>query len=443
MNMRTFMGSFLILGALLAACSQGSSQPGAGTLSPQGTVAPQPTSIPKDLPPAAIAAKKALAGQLGVDPAQILVQSAEKVDWPNGCLGLPGKDEMCTQMVTPGYRGILAVKHSQYEYHTDASGSQVRFISAGALGARQVLAQQLQLDPKDITVISSESVQWPDQCLGVEIKGMTCAQSVTPGYRVMLQANGKQYEYHTNESGSAAVLASAPQVSSQDTVLTWTHQGTVCETAQISSQSVAFGGCGNALMEGKFVASARVDDLAYFVKTYAAFDADTPAGKVTFKGQGDRQATPVEQRMIAEWAHLIFVEGAGGRSGATYGLAFAWHREGGIAGFCDDLSVYVSGEVDATSCKSPTPSNPARARLSVDQLTQVYAWVDSFKNFEVSQKDPATADAMTIRMVFSGNGQKDATQADQQAVLDFASSLYADVLRSNPSGAGQVTPAQP
>lgn len=432
---------FLILGIFLAACSAAGS-PSANPAS-QGTIIPQVTSVPKDLPPAATAAQKVLAAQLGIDPSQILIQSAEKADWPDACLGAPNQGEMCAQMVTPGYWGILVVKHTPYEFHTDSSGGQVRLISGGPLGARQVLAQQQHLKPQDITVLSAESVQWPDQCLGVEIKGMTCAQSITPGYRVVLQANGKQYEYHTNQSGSAAILASAPQAGSQDAVISWTRQGGVCETAQIGSQTVAFGSCGNALMEASFAAPERKDDLAYFTSTYSSFDAETPAGKLNFKGQGSRQASAVEQRMIAEWAHLVFVEAAGGRSGAGYGLAFAWHREGGVAGFCDDLSVYVTGEADATSCKSTQAARPLRVRLSVDQLTQVYAWVDSLKNFEMSQKDPAIADAITVRMVFSGNGQKDASQADQQAILDFASSLYADMIRSNPAATSQATPAQP
>ena len=28
-----------------------------------------------------------------------------------------------------------------------------------------------------------------------------------------------------------------------------------------------------------------------------------------------------------------------------------WKREGGIAGFCDSMTVYLSGEVHANSCK--------------------------------------------------------------------------------------------
>jgi len=38
-------------------------------------------------------------------------------------------------------------------------------------------------------------------------------------------------------------------------------------------------------------------------------------------------------RAVAEWARLIFDVAESGRSGAAWGLALSWHREGGIAGF--------------------------------------------------------------------------------------------------------------
>ncbi|HTP09099.1 MAG TPA: hypothetical protein VMP08_12665 [Anaerolineae bacterium] len=78
---------------------------------------------------------------------------------------------------------------------------------AAALSARADLVQRLQIDPDKITLVSVEQVDWPDGCLGVQTPGMMCTMVITPGYRVILEADGKQYEYHTNESGSAVRLA--------------------------------------------------------------------------------------------------------------------------------------------------------------------------------------------------------------------------------------------
>jgi len=65
------------------------------------------------------------------------------------------------------------------------------------------LAARLNIDPETIAVVSSEPTEWPDACLGVEKPDTLCAQVITPGYKVILEHNGTQYEYHTDLSGLA------------------------------------------------------------------------------------------------------------------------------------------------------------------------------------------------------------------------------------------------
>jgi hypothetical protein len=257
-----------------------------------------------------------------------------------------------------------------------------------------------------------------------------CAQVLTPGYRVVLEVNGERYEYHTDEAGANIQLAAAPTPAIEDLAIAWQQAAEGgCQQALIGPEAVAFGVCNGPLMAGKFVGDERVADLDDFVKTYQSFQAETPAGSVTFTGQGETVATEAEQRMIAEWARLVAQEAAFGRSGASWGLAFAWHREGGIAGFCDDLSVYVTGDVYATACGGEQPVELGRGRLTPEQLQQVYTWVDSLQGFELDQTDPATADAMMIRVVFSGAGTTEVTDADKQAIQDFAATLFEEFRR--------------
>ena len=78
---------------------------------------------------------------------------------------------------------------------------------AAALKARAALAERLQTDPDTIKLVSVEAVDWPDGCLGVQTPGVMCTMVITPGYRVILEADGKQYEYHTSASGDAVRLA--------------------------------------------------------------------------------------------------------------------------------------------------------------------------------------------------------------------------------------------
>ena len=78
-----------------------------------------------------------------------------------------------------------------------------------ALAARAALADQLKVDPDTIQLVSVEHVDWPNGCLGVQTPGLMCTMVITPGYKVVLEAGGKQYEFHTNESGDGVKLANA------------------------------------------------------------------------------------------------------------------------------------------------------------------------------------------------------------------------------------------
>lgn len=71
-----------------------------------------------------------------------------------------------------------------------------------ALNARKLLLEQLKVDVDLIGLVSAEQVDWPDACMGISQPNVMCAQVITPGYKVVLSANGLEYEFHTNDSGS-------------------------------------------------------------------------------------------------------------------------------------------------------------------------------------------------------------------------------------------------
>ena len=70
-----------------------------------------------------------------------------------------------------------------------------------ALNARKLLVEQLKVEVDLIGLVSAELVDWPDACMGIQTPGVMCAQVITTGYKVVLSANGLEYEFHTNESG--------------------------------------------------------------------------------------------------------------------------------------------------------------------------------------------------------------------------------------------------
>lgn len=290
----------------------------------------------------------------------------------------------------------------------------------------QALRQQLHLVEGQVTVVEVLPTDWSDSCLGVPLEGVACAEVVTPGYRVVLEVEGERYVFHTDQEGRALALAAGPALEIRDAAVVWTgERAGRCRTATLGSQTVAFGPCGGVLLGGAYATPDRAAAFPHFVQTYASFEAETAVGKVAFTGQGAAEASAADRRMIAEWARLAELEADGGRSGASYGLAFAWHREGGIAGFCDNLEVFVTGDAYAASCAGADPEDLGHGRLTAAELERLYAWIDGLKPFDRVDADEAVADAMTVRVVFSGAGAAEATGADHQAIQDFAARLFA------------------
>lgn len=87
--------------------------------------------------------------------------------------------------------------------------------SPAVLAAQAALAEQLQVSVDQVQVQNVEPTTWPDGCLGLAQPQEMCAQQLTPGYRITLEANGVTYTVRTDESGTdvrldATAAASVP-----------------------------------------------------------------------------------------------------------------------------------------------------------------------------------------------------------------------------------------
>lgn len=76
------------------------------------------------------------------------------------------------------------------------------------LQAKEQLAKKLGISVEEIFLFSVEAVEWPDASLGCPQTGMAYAQVITPGYQILLEANGQVYSFHTDEA-NLVVLCSA------------------------------------------------------------------------------------------------------------------------------------------------------------------------------------------------------------------------------------------
>ncbi|HSB90632.1 MAG TPA: hypothetical protein VLD63_11475 [Anaerolineales bacterium] len=63
------------------------------------------------------------------------------------------------------------------------------------------LAQDLGAEPRRITVLEYDPAEWPDSCLGLGQPNESCAQVVTPGWRILLRFEDATYVMRSDEFG--------------------------------------------------------------------------------------------------------------------------------------------------------------------------------------------------------------------------------------------------
>ncbi len=74
-------------------------------------------------------------------------------------------------------------------------------VTDGLVGmARADMVKQFGIQEGAISVVKVEAREWPDSSLGCPQPGMMYSQVITPGYLIVLSANGKQYEYHASRT---------------------------------------------------------------------------------------------------------------------------------------------------------------------------------------------------------------------------------------------------
>jgi hypothetical protein len=69
------------------------------------------------------------------------------------------------------------------------------------------LARRALVKHEAITVVSATEQQWPDGAMGCPQPGQMYPQMIVPGYRVVLQANGERYAYHSDRRGNFIVCS--------------------------------------------------------------------------------------------------------------------------------------------------------------------------------------------------------------------------------------------
>ncbi|WP_129641236.1 hypothetical protein [Peristeroidobacter agariperforans] len=69
------------------------------------------------------------------------------------------------------------------------------------------LARRALVKHDAVTVVSATEQQWPDGAMGCPQPGQMYTQMIVPGYRVVLQASGNRYAYHSDRRGNFIVCS--------------------------------------------------------------------------------------------------------------------------------------------------------------------------------------------------------------------------------------------
>lgn len=101
-------------------------------------------------------------------------------------------------------------------------------------------------------------------------------------------------------------------------------------------------------------------------------------------------------------------------------VVLTWSRNGGIAGFCDELRIHASGLVVVTSCKAALRS----FQLAPQEQKLLAGWLEKYAALEYEERDEdAVADGMSVKLTLAGTGTLKMGEDEQKQLLEFVSEI--------------------
>ena len=125
------------------------------------------------------------------------------------------------------------------------------------------------------TLVALEPVDWPNTSLGCPEPERTYPQVVTPGFRLVFEYEGQQYEYHTDQDGSTVVeceieptpdSGSAPDDTSQKIAQSQAQRDTSPDVSQASLSQLTGG---NTAFAFDLYQALRAEDGNLFFSPYS------------------------------------------------------------------------------------------------------------------------------------------------------------------------------
>lgn len=219
---------------LLASCGQ--TAPTANPTAPANPPVPAPTLTDPAAQQTVDQAREALAAHTGVAASALTLINAEEQTWSDSSLGCPDPQGAYGQVIVQGYLLVFSDGQQTYPIHTSTDGrplilcqngkptmletepgasrppaeAQPVQTPGGAMANMEQmrdlaiarLAADLGVAESAIAVVVSEPATWSDGSLGCPQPDVSYIQMIIEGYRFVLEADGTQYELHTDSRSS-------------------------------------------------------------------------------------------------------------------------------------------------------------------------------------------------------------------------------------------------
>ena len=118
-------------------------------------------------------------------------------------------------------------------------------------------------------------------------------------------------------------------------------------------------------------------------------------------------------------------------------IALKWLREGGIAGFCDEMQIFTNGEAKMGSCRGNTEKT---VKLSSEDLNRLNTWRKRFGNFDIDPNQRGVADGLNVTLSLKGTGSSRPTEAERQEISQWAEGVFTSNAGNKPGGGRNLPP---
>lgn len=112
-------------------------------------------------------------------------------------------------------------------------------------------------------------------------------------------------------------------------------------------------------------------------------------------------------------------------------VVMRFHRQGGIAGLCDDVAIHADGVIEYHTCNRPTQT----ATLTQGEREELAGWVGELSAFTFKQEDnPGGPDNLVRELQFAGKGTSSATDEQKQMMTDWIERIYSELAQQPQPG---------